>query len=217
MGDVKAELSKDEMAEYCRAIELHWSLRCENQIIVSPTEYGFMVAWFDAGIPCEVVCRAIDRHLERRQKRRGKRPVALGHVNDQVLRMFEEYKSLHAGEDQQARDGLQTRVGELMRALNRLVSSHPEAEAVVLEAAQRVSALTGDAWVAFDDVESALSRIEDDLVRWFEAQLAEDERLALEEDLASLTDADEPQELVLKLRRDMVRYHFGIPRLSILG
>ena len=45
--------------DYYRHVELHWSLKRDRQIIVSPVEIEVVESWYEAGVPLPVVLEAI--------------------------------------------------------------------------------------------------------------------------------------------------------------
>ncbi len=212
-------LTKDNYVNYFRAVELHWSIRRERQIIVSPIEFDAIDTWHQSQVPLPVVLRAIDQFLERKAKAKRPRSILLNHAHKDVERVHHEYQQLHTGLAAGEADsgGLTSIIRRLTRKLNQLARSWPACEQASLDIANNLKKLDIESLTSLADVEETLMKWDKQLIDEFEAQMNASERVQLVSDLDELMADDDDVKLRDRVWRDMVRYHFDIPRLTTLG
>lgn len=211
-------MGEDPYSSYYRAVELHWSLRREHQIIVSPIEFSAIESWYHNQIPVAVVNRAIDQFIARKAKAKRKRGYLLTHVDRDVQRLFGEYQDLHTGmAEGESEHGIGAIINRLARKLNQLARDQPACEEQVLKVTEHINAMDLATLTSLEEVETELAKWDTLLIEAFDEVLSGDERRELQEDLENFVESDDPDELRARVWRDMVRYHFDIPRLTVLG
>lgn len=207
-----------EELRYYREIETHWSWRRENQIILSPIEFECMERWFVEGVPLSVVYAAIDEFIEHKRRTPRSRHFLLNHVEDLVGKLFEQYRSLHVGEGAGA-GGIDVaqRLDALAGRVHRVLQRFPGHRSIIEATAQAIEAIRPEDVVSLEELEGHLIRIDEAFVRGFMCILAPEDREALESEVSSFVDREEDPDLFARLFDDVVRVHFQIPRLTVLG
>lgn len=207
----------DPYRDYYREIELHWSWRRGNQIIVSPLEFEGIESWYEAEIPLPVVLRAIDLFVEKKEKAKRKRNYLLTHVDDTVNKVFREYQSLHIGDDGGDEDLLQGKLRSLLRKLRKAAKEEHADSAYLKELTTQLKTVNTDGIVQFEELDAQLRAMDEAMLQHHRNHLSEADRQAIEGDAADVVSADEDAEFFEKLVLDAVRMHFGLPRLTLLG
>lgn len=202
--------------EYYREVELHWSWRREKQIIVSPVEFEMIESWHDADVPLAVVLRAIDLFVEAKSKAKRKRSYLLTHVDGTVKKVLEEYRLLHIDQDGDA-DLLGGKLRKLTRKLSRIAKTIPEAEGPLVQVAGKLKAIDVQAAVSFETVEQELENLDLALMQALKALLSQDEWAAIRAEAEEVLKEEEDPAFFAKIMDDGIRFHFGLPRLTVLG
>jgi len=202
--------------DFYREVELHWSWRREKQIIVSPVEFEMIEAWHDADIPLAVVLRAIDLFIEAKSKNKRKRSYLLTHVDTTVKKVMEEYRLLHVDQDSDS-DLLGGKLRKLTRKLSGLAKTLPEAEEPLALAVEKLQAIDVQAAVSLEHVEKELAALDRELLIALKKLLDEEDFSAIHSEAEEVLKEEEDPEFFAKIIDDSVRFHFGLPRLTVLG
>ncbi|MCB1044535.1 MAG: hypothetical protein KDC35_16460 [Acidobacteria bacterium] len=209
-------MSSDPYGRYYREVELHWCLKRQRQIIVSPIEFEAIDQWFKQGIPLAVVTRAIDGFVDRKSK--TKRPYLLSHADGDVQRGFKSYQELHVGMDEgNSQSEITKKINQILRRLNQAARDYSACEADILSVADELKSIDVANMVTLEEIETALLTLDQHLIDRCEAGLDSESRGELEKELDELlTDSDDPS-LKARMWRDVVRYHFELPRITALS
>ncbi|PIE02361.1 MAG: hypothetical protein CSA81_07565 [Acidobacteria bacterium] len=204
---------------YFREIELHWSLKRENQIILSPLEFDAVNEWHEKGIPLQVVLRAVDRFLERKKKGKRRKNHLLTHVAGDVEKLHQEYQTLHAGlydeEESEVAGKILKKLKKLTRQikeLNLTCLSEIEAQLKEFTRKERLAEI-----VCYEELENDLLALDHQMLMVVEQLCSEEERNALKEALSEFLDQESDREFFQKAYNDQLRSQFDLPRITVLG
>lgn len=201
---------------FYREVELHWSWRREKQIIVSPVEFETIETWYEAEIPLAVILRAIDLFIEAKAKAKRQRNYLLNHVDGTVQKVFAEYQLLHVDDDEDT-DLLATKKAKLIRKLKRVAKEIPSASDCINQTVTHLAGLDTKNAVSFETLETELQRLDKMMLSQLAALLSKEDEDSIREEAESLLKEEEDPVFFAKLIDDGVRFHFGVPRLTILG
>lgn len=201
---------------YYREVELHWSWRREKQIIVSPIEFEAIERWFEAEIPLAVVLRAIDLFMQAKAKNKRKRNHLLTHVEATVQKVFAEYQMLHVAEDNDA-DLFASKRRKLINKLKRVVKDFPQAQSVIETVIEAFKKIDSQSVVSFEVIETDLEQLDKKMLNGLQELLDPSERQSIRQEAEELLEEAEDPQFFAKIIDDGIRFHFGVPRLTILG
>ena len=209
--------ASDEYGPYYREIELHWSWRRENQIIVSPIEFEQIEQWYESHVPLAVILRAIDVFIEKKKKVKIRRSYLLTHVHGTVEKVHREYVTLHTGEGDEESGLLTTKLKGLTRKLSRLNKEYPEDKPFLDGVNTELKRFTPEKTVDYDELDKILSELDRKMIDHFREKLSETEFRTLKDEVTEILTEEEDAEFFAKMVADSVRAHFGLPRLTMLG
>lgn len=201
---------------FYRKVELHWSLARGCQIIVSPIEFEAIESWYEAGIPLAVVTRAIDLFIEKKKNAKRQRSFLLKDANNTVQKCFKEYESIHEaqGEEQTL---LHSKMKGLIKKVKAVAKKNPDQSAYMDGIVDKLQAIKITDIVAFDDVDTNLNALEQEMVAHFQRNMDAEIAKEIREDIEDLLTEDEDPEFFNKMLIDSVRNHFQLPKLTLLG
>jgi len=183
--------------------EYFWKKRGAH-LLVSPLDWAIMEAWQKAGVPLEAVLKGIDRAFESygRSRRGARKPLkSLAYCTDAVLEAAEEQLEAAAGKAPTAKRGQQKETfsredlkayfarnaAQLLQAAETRRQAHAELAAALVEIAKSVEAaavlLDNPATLNLEDLERRLT--------------------ILDEKTQALLTSHAPEELMLKVRREL--------------
>src|SRR6266852_1509143 len=192
-----ARLPRVEIEEY------FWKKRGAH-LLVSPLDWAIMEAWQKAGVPLEAALKGIDKAFESYQRSRrgaGKPLKNLAYCTDAVLEAAEEQQEAAAGSTPKvahaaaseafSRDELKTyfakNVAHLKRAAEKSVPHQPEIGGRLTEIAESLDSssqlLDAPGTLDLEDLERRLT--------------------VLDEKIHALLTSHAPEELMLKIRREV--------------
>lgn len=203
--------------DYYRHVELHWSLKREHQIIVSPIEFEKIHEWHEAEVPLAVVLEAINVFIEKKKKAKRQKSWLLSHVDGTVLKLFGDWQNLHEGEGDDEEDLLASKLKGLVRKLKAVIRDWPEEKSFLDELVTRVKAFDPQKIIRFEDLDQALADLDQELIAHFQARLNPHDAKAIRDDVEDLLKEEEDPEFFRKMIQDSIRSHFGLPRLILLG
>ena len=181
---------------------------------LSPDDYRVARAWFEAGIPLELVRSEIGEIVERRRREEAEVKRRLRYYDRAVTRAFEERRRLQAPGDSAPEPTL-----DLARRLERLACALPSAS-WSRGAADTVRGLEGPA----EAVEEALQALEEELLAKASAAFDDPERgrfeAAVAQARARLADTLPGGDLATageRLERQILRRFVALPELSLFG
>ena len=207
---------QDAYRAFYRQVELHWSLRRESQIIVSPVEFEAIEQWYEAEIPLAVILRAIDIFIEKKKKAKRKRSFLLTHAQASVEQIHREYRTLHEGHAEEG-DLLTGKLKALVKKLKHLAKSFPSAAEAVAGWIADLDQTELKRVVRFQDLEEHLTALDQAMLAHFTQMLAEGELELMRREVDDLlTEAEDP-EFYRKMVQDAIRFHFDLPHITLLG
>jgi hypothetical protein len=183
--------------------EYFWKKRGAH-LLVSPLDWAIMEAWQKAGVPLEAALKGIDKAFESYQRSRrgaGKPLKNLAYCTDAVLEAAQEQQEAAAGSTPKTRRAAATEafsidevkayfaknVAQLKRAAEKQLSQGPEIAARLTEIAETANSnmvlLDTPAMLDLEDVERRLT--------------------ILDEKLHALLMSHAPEELMLKIQREV--------------
>ena len=189
---------------YFTEIEQYFWRKRGAHLLVSPLDWAIMEAWQKAGVPLEAVLKGIDRAFEsygRSRRGAGKPLKSLAYCTDAVMEAAEEQLEAAAGKaptskqeslrESFSREELQKyclrNAGLLKQAAEKNAGARPELGAALSEIAQSVEAsaklLETPGAPDLEDLERRLT--------------------TLDEKLQALLTSHAPEELLLKIRREL--------------
>lgn len=202
--------------DYYREVELHWSWRREKQIIVSPIEFEAIESWFEAEIPLVVILRAIDIFIEAKAKSKRKRHHLLNHLESTVQKVMAEYQLLHVGDDSET-DLVASKLRKLSQKLKRVAKALPAAEVLLKASIDALKQIDSKSAVSFETIEETLQQLDRQLLDQMATFLDPEEKQEIRAEAEDLLAEEEDPEFFAKLIDDGMRFHFGLPRLTVLG
>jgi len=212
-------LDAEEQAyrQKCLEIEWLWSLGRGRHTLVSPIEFACIDAWIARGIPVAVVERAMQRFFERKKKLKRQRPYLLTALAGDVDKAFEEYARLHVGgAEEGGTSWVSQKINRFLVELHALVPNAPDVDLL-----QRLCAFLESGELGripdCESMEACLMTWDEQLLESYRRALGEEVAQGFRQEVSQMVSPQEDGELFARLLDDLLRYHFSIPRLSILG
>jgi hypothetical protein len=209
-------LDAEEQAyrQKCLEIEWLWSLGRGRHTIVSPIEFAFVDDWIGRGIPVSVVERAMQRFFERKKKLKRQRPYLLTALAGDVEKAFEEYARLHVGGG--GSSWVSQKINRFLVELHALAPSAPDGDLL-----RRLCTFLESGELSripdYESMEACLMTWDEQLLQSYRRALGEELAQGFRQEVTQMVSPQEDGELFARLFDDFLRYHFSIPRLSILG
>lgn len=205
--------------DYTKWVETHWSLARGNQIIVSPLEFDAILKWYEDGVPLQVVLRAMDRFLDRKKKGARKRNHLLNHIDQDVRKLFEEYRLLHAGsfdsDEEHDFDPAVNRIQALIKKLSSL--GIEELQSIIHELDLLTTEEGRSRLVGFDEIEAQFESLNKQIEPILETLAGEATCTKIRLELSEFLDENKDVQLFRKAYYDQLRHQFKVPLLTILG
>ena len=206
--------------QYFREIELHWSLQRGNRIIVSPLEFDSVMEWYEKPVPLKVVLRAIDQFLDRKKKNKRKRNHLLSHISADVEKLHKEFNLLHLGsfdgssepESMEIIPGKLKSIRRKVRMLQKECLTDIESQLTELISEKNLMS-----FLCYEDLETALQALDQQMMAQIETECSEEQKQLLKDELKEFLDEEKDEEFFQKAYNDLLRVHFDLPRISVLG
>jgi hypothetical protein len=226
-----SECTTSEEGSYYAEVEKHFVGLRGSPLFITPQEWQLIHNWRQMGIPLRVVEEGVNQVFERRKPSRRIR--RLSYCRQKVEAAYRRHCEALAGaprpggsreESTDLQSHLHALENALKRASHSLRTSYPNLAARVEHSAERLVSLRGSlaAKGNYQEVESELNRMDEDLVREAETCLVDtDRRHCMDEALRSLRDYQErmPEQVYDSAVRSAylkrVRAQFGLPALSL--
>ena len=233
-----------EVQRYFTDVERHFSYLRGRPLLLAPRDVALVKQWYEAGIPMRVVHKGMERFFAREARRDKPRrqPLSLQFLADDVVELWDEWRSVHRGDDEAlpSRDGGADAAAEteLYRGRLELVCARLE-RALASAAAGGRSGLhrvlkrvlrEARSWIAelarsgVEDIEERLAGAEKRVLRAARKELDEAELRALRDQVRSevepvLGDLDDKAfQIVLRKAEDRaVLTRFGVPRIALFS
>ena len=203
--------------QYCLEIELHWSLARQVQTIVSPIVFEAIDRWQAAGIPAHVVVEAIHQFVTRKNKLKRQRHYLLTSVDGDVQKKFGEFQKAHVGEAQDDRTWHVRKISQIVQRLETVHIQHPLTEPIITPVMDRLLELDFSRPIDPEILETELTQWDQEMVYALWGCVSEADQVTFHEEVSGILGQEDDPEFFQRLLDDMLRYHFGVPRLSILG
>ena len=177
-----------------------------------------MEAWYALGVPLQVVQRAIDRFIERKKKAKRKRPFLLNHLEKDVERLFQQYQQLHVGSNDMVDSGFdfKARIKAFLRQLKKIEGEYPHLTSL-MDIQRAMKEKRPDSFVTLEEAEAWLETLDQKLIEVFKEAIEPDTWERMERETSEFFDDDDPEELKANALNDLIRFHFSLPKLSVLG
>lgn len=220
----------DEDGDYYAAIERRFVELRGGPLFITPQDWQLIHHWHEMQIPLGVVKAGLERAFEKRKRRAVRR---LAYCRQTVEASFRRHCEALAGsvrkgetgeEDVRVQDYLRTLGGRLREAGERCRARRPMLAETARRGADRVESMAEHTVHSgsFEEIETELDRMDEELVRVAEASLDEHERRCCREEATeSLADyrARMPEDVYASALenayRRRVRSHLGLPALSL--
>lgn len=215
-----------EDREFYAAAEAAFIRRRGTPFLLSPTDFALLKQWRALGVPLEAVEAGIDDAFTRREERSAiGRVNSLAYCRDAVLSAWERRAETDRGKGSRApgaEPDPRPALAELIRRLEAVRSARPELDGP-LESALRSLARLDPSRKKPEEIESSLARLDKRLAGELYAAFPEEERDALDRQVAKLLagagdrmDAATAERTKRALSRRAVRERLELPRLSLL-
>ena len=207
---------EDAYEAYYRSVELQWSLARGRQIIVSPLEFEEIERWYLAGVPLTVVLRAIDLFVEKKKKAKRQKGYLLKDAAGTVKSCHREYRQIHEGEGEES-DLLGSKMKALIAKVRALGRRYPDQAEPVASISSQLAAIDLKAILDFESVDNTLQDLEGQLIQPFKGCLSPEETQEIHAEVGEFLTPEEDPDLYAKMVHDVIRVHFGLPKLTLLG
>jgi len=215
-----------EDREFYAAAEAAFIRRRGTPFLLSPTDFALLKQWRALGVPLEAVEAGVDDAFTRREERSATGRVnSLAYCRDAVLSAWERRAETDRGKGSRApgaEPDPRPALAELIRRLEAVRSARPELDGP-LESALRSLARLDPSRKKPEEIESSLARLDKRLAGELYAAFPEEERGALDRQVAKLLagagdrmDAATAERTKRALSRRAVRERLQLPRLSLL-